>query len=173
MGRLAEQSISARQICQKQKVEKVVVLLSLGFKNLEMNNFMPPSNDSGYQEDIETDLASQRSSNESPDHHHNHHQITKLPDREGSTSPDGGDNDSCQDYDEYPPINQELVTLSTKELNRMLKKKGITKERAKEIKRERRMLKNRGYAANCRVKLPDREGSTSPDGGDNDSCQDY
>lgn len=51
-GRLAEQSISARQICQKQKVEKVVVLLSLGFKNLEMNNFMPPSNDSGYQEDI-------------------------------------------------------------------------------------------------------------------------
>merc|ERR1712095_190737 len=164
-GRLAEQSISARQICQKQKVEKVVVLLSLGFKNLEMNNFMPPSNDSGYQEDIETDLASQRSSNESPNHHHNHHQITKLPDREGSTSPDGGDNDSCQDYDEYPPINQELVTLSTKELNRMLKKKGITKERAKEIKRERRMLKNRGYAANCRVKLPDREGSTSPYGG--------
>merc|ERR1712012_715135 len=62
---------------------------------------------------------------------------------------------SCQDYDEYPPINQrvdvglsdqELVTLSTKELNRMLKKKGITKERAKEIKRERRTLKNRGYA---------------------------
>jgi len=165
-GRLAEQSISARQICQKQKVEKVVVLLSLGFKNLEMNNFMPPSNDSGYQEDIETDLASQRSSNESPDHHHNHHQITKLPDREGSTSPDGGDNDSCQDYDEYPPINQrvdvglsdqELVTLSTKELNRMLKKKGITKERAKEIKRERRTLKNRGYAANCRVKREDEE----------------
>ena len=89
-----------------------------------------------------------------------------MPDREGSTSPDGGDNDSCQDYDEYPPINQrvdvglsdqELVTLSTKELNRMLKKKGITKERAKEIKRERRTLKNRGYAANCRVKREDEE----------------
>jgi len=131
-----------------------------------MNNFMPPSNDSGYQEDTETDIASQRSSNESPDHHHNHHQITKLPDRDGSMSPDEGDDDSCQDYDEYPPINQrvdvglsdqELVTLSTKELNRMLKKKGISKDRAKEIKRERRTLKNRGYAANCRVKREDEE----------------
>ena len=70
------------------------------------------------------------------------------------------------DYDEYPPINQrvdvglsdqELVTLSTKELNRMLKKKGISKDRAKEIKRERRTLKNRGYAANCRVKREDEE----------------
>ena len=81
-------------------------------------------------------------------------------------SPDEEDDDSCQDYDEYPPINQrvdvglsdqELVTLSTKELNRMLKKKGISKDRAKEIKRERRTLKNRGYAANCRVKREDEE----------------
>ena len=71
------------------------------------------------------------------------------------------------DYDEYPPINQrvdvglsdqELVTISTKELNEMLKKKGITKDRAEEIKRERRTLKNRDYAANCRVK---REGSAA------------
>ena len=37
-----------------------------------------------------------------------------------------------------------LVTISTKELNRRLKKKGITKSRQKEIKSERRTLKNRG-----------------------------
>ena len=41
----------------------------------------------------------------------------------------------------------------------MLKKRGITKDRAKEIKRERRTLKNRGYAANCRVKREDEEKS--------------
>lgn len=63
--------------------------------------------------------------------------------------------------DSFPPINprkdvgvsdQELVMMTTKDLNKLLKKRGIPKERAKEIKQERRTLKNRGYAANCRVK---------------------
>ena len=54
---------------------------------------------------------------------------------------------------------EKLVTLSTKDLNKMLKKRGISKDRAKEIKRERRTLKNRGYAANCRVKREDEEKS--------------
>ena len=44
-----------------------------------------------------------------------------------------------------------LVTISTKELNRRLKKQGISKGRQKEIKCERRTLKNRGYASNCRI----------------------
>lgn len=46
---------------------------------------------------------------------------------------------------------------STKTLNKMIKKRGITKERAKQIKQERRTLKNRGYAANCRVKRENEE----------------
>lgn len=52
---------------------------------------------------------------------------------------------------------QELVMQSTKTLNKMIKKRGITKERAKQIKQERRTLKNRGYAANCRVKRENEE----------------
>merc|ERR1711879_799284 len=72
------------------------------------------------------------------------------------------------DFEDYSNINyrddigvgdEKLVTLSTKELNKMLKKRGISKERAKEIKRDRRTLKNRGYAANCRVKREDEEKS--------------
>ena len=62
---------------------------------------------------------------------------------------------------QIPPINlekrpdlgmgdQDLVLCPTKMLNKLLKKRGISKERAKEIKAQRRTLKNRGYAANCR-----------------------
>ena len=39
---------------------------------------------------------------------------------------------------------KQLLLISTKELNRVLKKKGVSKARQKEIKSERRTLKNRG-----------------------------
>ena len=38
-----------------------------------------------------------------------------------------------------------LVTISTKDLNKILRTQGITKKRSKEIKIERRRLKNREY----------------------------
>eukprot|EP00095_Tigriopus_kingsejongensis_P004719 maker-scaffold931_size79642-snap-gene-0.9 protein:Tk04719 transcript:maker-scaffold931_size79642-snap-gene-0.9-mRNA-1 annotation:"transcription factor maf" len=50
---------------------------------------------------------------------------------------------------------QDLLTISTKDLNKLLKKLNVDKNRAKDIKRERRTLKNRGYASNCRVKRDD------------------
>merc|ERR1712021_254983 len=50
---------------------------------------------------------------------------------------------------------EELVTLSARDLNRPLKIRGLTREEITLMKQRRRTVKNRGYAASCRTKRLD------------------
>merc|ERR1712222_129641 len=61
---------------------------------------------------------------------------------------------NLRDYDNIKTnmTDEELVLIPTKDLNKVVKESGLTKEDVRKIKEKRRTLKNRGYAASCRVK---------------------
>ena len=53
---------------------------------------------------------------------------------------------------------EQLVTLSVRELNRRLKMSGMSRMDIIKMKQRRRTLKNRGYAAQCRNKRLEQKG---------------
>ncbi|XP_059091614.1 transcription factor Maf-like isoform X2 [Tigriopus californicus] len=53
---------------------------------------------------------------------------------------------------------EELVTLSVRDLNRQLKMRGLNRDEITTMKQRRRTLKNRGYAASCRIKRLEQKG---------------
>lgn len=81
-------------------------------------------------------------------HHHHHHPATHHPTPGVQSSGNPISHQHMHLDDRFS--DEQLVTMTVRELNRHLR--GVSKEEVIRLKQKRRTLKNRGYAQSCRYK---------------------